>query len=68
MLKPRYGSLGVVIAEHRAGVLRWPLTGAGNSSRMGPFVTWGDLKVAALLGPDSRFLVSGQMHLLPTLF
>jgi hypothetical protein len=68
MLKPRYGSLGVAIAERRDGALRWPLSGAGETSRVGPFLTWGDLKVAVLLGPDSRFLLSRQMHLLPNLF
>lgn len=68
MLKPRHGSLGVAMAEQRDGALRWPLTAAGGSSRVGPFLTWGDLKVAALFGPESRFLLSRQMQLLPNLF
>lgn len=68
LLKPRYGSLGVAIAERRDGAMRWPLTDAGKTSRVGPFLTWGDLKVAVLLGPDSQWLLSRQMHLLPNLF
>ena len=68
LIKPRYGSLGVAIAEERDGALRWPLSHSGRTTRVGPFLTWGDLKVAMLLGPQSRFMVSRQVHLLPHVF
>ena len=69
LLRPRYGSAGVAIAEARDGALRWPLRGASEkSTRVGPFLTWGDYKVAVLVGSDSRWLVSRQVHLLPNLF
>ncbi|HEY3216272.1 MAG TPA: hypothetical protein VGK93_07255 [Candidatus Eisenbacteria bacterium] len=68
LMKPRYGSLGVALAGERDGALRWPLSHPGKRTRVGPFVTWGDLKVAMLLGPESRVMVSRQLHLLPNLF
>jgi hypothetical protein len=69
LLRPRYGSAGVAMAEARDGALRWPLRGASEkSTRVGPFLTWGDYKVAVLLGGESRWLVSRQVHLLPNLF
>lgn len=68
-LKPRYWSLGVAIAEERDGALRWPLRGAdARRSRVGPFLTWGEIKLAMVLGSEARIAISRQMHVLPNLF
>jgi len=69
LLRPRYVAGGVAMAEARDGALRWPLNGAADqTTRVGPFLSFGDLKVAYLFGPESRFLVSRQVQLLPNLF
>ena len=69
MLKPRYMAIGLVAAEERDGALRWPLNSvSAKSTRLGPYVTFGDLKFAYLFGPESRFLVSKQVQFLPNLF
>lgn len=69
LLKPRYVSVGVAFAEQRDGALRWPLRGAADrTTRVGPFVSLGDLKVAWLVGPHASVLVSRQFQLLPGLF
>lgn len=69
LLHPRYVTVGVALAEGRDGALRWPLTGAASQeTRLGPFVSWGDLKAAFLFGHESRFIFSRQVQLLPSLF
>jgi hypothetical protein len=69
LFRARYVAAGVAIAEGRDGALRWPLDGvAHRQSRVGPFLSLGDLKVAYLFGPERRLLVSRQIQLLPNLF
>ena len=69
MLRPRYLSLGLVVAEKRDGALRWPLDHlADKATRLGPFLSLGDLKIAYLFGPESRLMLTRQVQLLPNLF
>lgn len=69
LLRPRYASMGIVLAETRDGALRWPLDGVRDAgTRAGPFLSLGDLRFAYLFGPSSRFLMSRQVQLLPNLF
>jgi hypothetical protein len=69
MLRPRYVAIGLVAAEQRDGALRWPLNSvSAKETRLGPYLTFGDLKVAYLFGPESRLLVSKQVQFLPNLF
>jgi hypothetical protein len=69
ILRPRYLSVGLVVAEERDGALRWPLNRlADRTTRLGPFLSLGDLKVAYLFGPESRLMLSRQVQLLPNLF
>lgn len=69
LLRPRYVSGGLAIAEVRDGALRWPLNRAADrTTRLGPFLSLGDLKLAFLFGSESRFLISRQVQILPNLF
>jgi hypothetical protein len=68
LLRPRYLSMGVAFAEARDGALRWPLNAAGKRTRVGPFLSLGDLKVAYLMGTEYRFVFTRQLQLLPSLF
>lgn len=65
LLTPRYWTVGVAVGPDRDGALRWPWEG---KPRLGPLVSWGELKLAYLFAnrrDDWRIILSRQLHLLP---
>jgi len=68
-LKPRYWALGLAASSEKDGALRVPWE-KNRDTRYGPFASWGDFKVAYLLGEDDdwRVMVSRQLQLIPHLF
>jgi hypothetical protein len=64
--RPRFASVGVAVAGARDGPFRFP--GGAGRARVGPFVSWGGIKLAYVGGREQRFMVSRQLHLVPNLF
>ena len=67
LLRPRYWSMGLGVAAENAGALHWPLDLHADRS-YGPFLNWGDLKVAYFFGDQHRVAISRQLQLVPGLF
>lgn len=65
LLRPAFATFGLAITSERDSPLRWPWQG---DARIGAFVSWGELKVAYVTGPNARVLVSRQFQLVPLLF
>lgn len=65
VLRPAYLALGMLVAPDADGALLWPWQG---DSRLGAFVTWGELKLAYVGGDEQRFMVSREFEAIPWLF
>lgn len=65
-LRPSYMSFGVALSGASDDPLTSPFQG---ESRVGPFFSWGDIKMAYLVtGPDKRFLITQQFQVIPWVF
>lgn len=65
LLRPAFLTFGVAVAGEEDGALKWPWKG---DARLGGFFSWGELKVAYVVGDDQRFMVSRQFQLVPWAF
>lgn len=65
VLRPGYWSFGAALAGGSDGAMTSPFQG---DMRPGVFIGYGDAKVAWISGPNSRFLVTRQVQLVPWTF
>lgn len=65
VLKPRHVAAGWAFTGPDDVGLQAPWR---DGSRSGPFVSWGDLKAAYILGRECRVLVTRQLQLIPLVF
>jgi hypothetical protein len=65
LLRPRHVAAGWAFAGPEDIALQAPWRG---NNRTGPFINWGDLKVARITGGESRWLVTRQLQFVPLLF
>lgn len=65
LLRPAFWTMGLAVASGEDGALKWPWKG---ETRLGGFVSWGELKVAHVAGDNQRLLVSRQFQLVPWAF
>lgn len=65
LIRPGFMTFGVAVASERDGPLRWPWRG---DTHVGAFVSWGEVKIAWVNGPNPRWLVSRQFQLVPLVF
>lgn len=65
LMRPAFATLGLAVAGEKDGALQWPWQG---DSRLGGFVSWGELKVAYVAGENRRLMVSRQFQIVPWVF
>jgi hypothetical protein len=65
LVRPAFWTVGLAVASGEDGALKWPWKGR---TRLGGFVSWGELKVAYVAGDDQRLVVSRQFQLIPWAF
>lgn len=65
LLRPAFATFGMAVTSERDSPLRWPWQG---DARVGAFVSWGEVKVAYVAGPNARLLVSRQFQIIPLVF
>jgi hypothetical protein len=65
LLRPSYGSIGVLTASDENGALVWPWRG---HDRSGAYVSWGAVKVGYINRSRGSWLVSKQFQAIPFVF
>ena len=65
ILRPRHVAAGWAFTGPEDVPLQNPWK---SRSRSGPFVSWGDIKIAYMTGTDARFLVTRQLRFVPLVF
>jgi hypothetical protein len=65
LLRPRHVAAGWAFTGPDDVALQNPWK---SRSRSGPFLSWGDIKVAYMTGKDARFLVTRQLRFVPLVF
>jgi hypothetical protein len=65
VLRPRHVAAGWAFTGPEDVALQNPWK---SRSRSGPFISWGDIKVAYVTGKNARFLVTRQLRFVPLVF